>query len=186
MTTAALAAAMGLVLLWWGWRATWWWEERALGDPERDPAARRITVVHRNKLAEAIARGSVEDGLEATRVGFLHWRGGLRQIVDMLDELPMDDDGNALRAEVRLALGEVGWARRLVESIPVNHWRACVVRAGLYAVDGDPDRADSALVAALQLAPPAARDGVLDRLTALRARFPRRRSPHLGLWERPP
>lgn len=186
MTTAAVAGAFGLVLLWWAWRASSWWESQAYADPARDPAARRITVVHRNKLAEAVARGSIEEALEATRVGDIYWRAGLRQVVPLLDDLPQDDDGNALRAEVQLALGEVGSAGRLVESVPVDHWRACVVRAGLYAVRGDAVRADSALVAALQLAPPSARDGVVDRLNALRARFPRRRSPHLSLWERPP
>ncbi|MEQ1504015.1 MAG: hypothetical protein ABMB14_17365, partial [Myxococcota bacterium] len=100
--------------------------------------------------------------------------------------LPRDPDGDALRAEVALALGRFDDAREVVAALPADHWRACSVRAALYELDGDVDRAESAGVAAIHLAPPARRPALTRRLTALRTRHRRTVSPPLTLWERPP
>lgn len=191
MTWAVAAVLAALATAWLAWRGLGWWEERARSDPSRDPGARRVTTTHRTALASALDRErpdeAVAAALAASRVTpDLHWRTGLRRVLDRLPALPADADGDALRAEVHLALGEVPRARDLVRDLPADHWRACLVRAGLYVLDKDAERADHAFVAALLLAPRPEQPDLVDRLTEHRRRHPRGRSRHLALWDRPP
>jgi predicted secreted protein len=169
-----------------------WWSRRAWADPSRDPGAARVTpairdAVERLVTADAPPQRAVEQGLLLCEVEDLRWwRAGLRRVLPLADRLDGSPDADALRAELALALGELARARALCGRLPADHWRGCVVRAGLYAIDGDEERSDSALVAAAQLAPADRRDPIYRRLEARRRRRGAHVGPHLALWERPP
>jgi hypothetical protein len=169
-----------------------WWIRRAVADPRRDPGAGHADRARTQALDALLASGAdpalmVAGGLAICEVDDeISWRGGLRRLVPVAERLGADADAAALAAEVRLRLGEIDRARTAVAALPADHWRACAVRAGLYAVDRDEERADSALVAAAQLAPAAERDRLYERLDRRRRRRGFRAGPHLTLWERPP
>ena len=112
------------------------------------------------------------------------WRAGLRRLEPLIARLPDSDESHALRAEVALQLGEIERARQIVAGIAPDHWRACGVRAGLYELDGDVERAESARVAALLLAPADGRAEPTARLEGLRRRHRRWPNPTQQLWER--
>lgn len=81
-----------------------------------------------------------------------------RALIRTLPAVPTtSDDARAVEAERCLALGDLAAARDHLGRLPADHWRACRVRAVLYALDGDLERAASARHAALALAPEAAR-----------------------------
>lgn len=162
----------------------------ALTDPRRDPARRRISSARALALSELISRPGgdpiavVEEGLALCAVDrHLWWRGGIRSLSPWLEALPDSDDGRALRAIARARLGEIEEASALIVSLPGDHWRACLVRALLYEIAGDAERAESALVAALQLAPGAKKPPIERDLEILRRQTGRKPSPHHLLWE---
>jgi hypothetical protein len=171
------------------WR---WWDPRASADPRRDPGARRVTSAQRQALAALLASEGapeqlIEQGMAACEVrGQLWWRGGLRQLQSLLDRLPQDDEGQSLRALVAVRLGELEQAQALLANVRPDHWRGCLARAQLYELAPDVERAESALVAASQLAEPHWRPQILEQLEALRRRTRRTPHPHLRLWERAP
>jgi hypothetical protein len=171
------------------WR---WWDPWASADPRRDPGARRVTSVQRQALSAVLASKEeplqrVEQGMAACEVrGQMWWRGGLRQLQPALDALPEDDDGLSLRALVAVRLGELDQAHALLERVRPDHWRGCLARALLYELAPDVERAESALVAASQLAEPHRRPLIVAQLETLRRRTRRSPHPHLRLWERAP
>jgi hypothetical protein len=166
------------------------WVDRAKADPDRDPAAARVPEIRKAAL-EALLVEPIDPADVVVRALALcavddvfSWRAGLRRLDPLLARLPDTDEGHALRAEVALQLGEIERARQLVAGAAPDHWRACGVRAALYELDGDVERAESARVAALLLAPGDVRAEPTARLQALRRRHRRRPSPTEQLWER--
>lgn len=168
-----------------------WWRDRAKRDPRRDPGASRIPEERQRALEALLSEtsdpeSSVDRALVLCEVdnGF-SWRAGLRRLAPLIARLPETGDARALRAEVALQLGEIEEARTLVAAAPADHWRACGVRAGIYELDGDVERAESAGVASLLLAPVERRIGLSSRLEALRRRHRRWPTPTQALWDRP-
>ncbi|MEQ1565745.1 MAG: hypothetical protein ABMA64_08925 [Myxococcota bacterium] len=169
-----------------------WWRRRSQLDPARDPAAAWVTPAVERALAELVLADetpqiTVERGLLLCEVDpDLSWRGGLRRLLPAAARLGDTTDDRALRAELWWRLGRVDDARRACASLPPDHWRACAVRAGLYELAGDPERSDSAWVAAAQLAPPSERARLYRRLRDQRRRRGASVGQPLTLWERPP
>jgi hypothetical protein len=183
------ASSLGLL---WAARAAWM--ARAARDPRLDPAARWAGPDRRAALDSLLAEASTLDRVVLVERALvlcavrdrLSWRGGLRRIEPLAAELPDDPEGGALRAELALALGRVDAAETQVGALPPDQWRACTVRARLYELRGDVERAESAWVAARSLAPRDRRAAITRELGALRARHGRAVRDPLRLWERPP
>jgi hypothetical protein len=189
LVSTALAAA-ALVLL---GPALRWWGRRAWTDPRRDPGAARVSTEARRALEALITDPRqtpstlVAAALEVCEIDDLvSWRGGLAQVQPAVATLGVGVDDQALAAEFALRLGRVDEARAQVAPLPADHWRACRVRAGLYTIAGDAERAESAWVAVAQLGPPAGRAAAYARLEASRRRRGASVPRHVGLWERPP
>lgn len=100
-----------------------------------------------------------------------HWRAGLRQAlplaIEAAQQAPSDPEICAIEAQIRAALGELDAVGERVAQLPADHWRACLARAVLYEARGDARRAESALNAAIELAPAPVRP----RLQARHAAF---------------
>jgi hypothetical protein len=198
LVSAGLCAVVGAgagIAAWVATAARSRWLARALRDPRLDPAARWVSAEVRRSLEALLAEpgalaapeAALERGLVLCAVDErLSWRGGLARLTPLAERLPVDPDADALRAELALGLGQIDRARTLLEALPPDHWRACAVRARLYEIDGDVERADAAWVAARHLAPRDRRAGLSLLLSALRSRHGREIGEPLTLWERPP
>lgn len=187
---AAVGLLVGIAVL--GVVVRRWWLDRARTDPSRDPLASRVAADRKLALDHILEQATdpgdaVDRGLALCAVDDLFsWRAGLRRLMPLVERLADDADGQALRAEVALQLGEIEVARGLVGSAPADHWRVCGVRAALYELDGDVERAESAWVASMLLAPTHQRARPSVRLEGLRRRHRRRTTPTQDLWERGP
>ena len=191
MLTWLLSAWAALGALLSGPRLLRWWRDRAKRDPRLDPVASRIPEERKRALEALLAEASdpastVDRALAICAAdGGFSWREGLRRVAPVVAQRPDGADGRALRAEVALQLGEVDAARALLDDAPADHWRACGVRAAIYELDGDVERAESAWVASVLLAPAERRAAPAARLDALRKRHRRHPSATQDLWDRP-
>lgn len=169
-----------------------WWERRGWTDPRRDPGAGRIPPGAAAALERLLAapdgdaRRIVHDALELCEVDeVVSWRGGLSRVAAHVEALGSSVDDRALAAQYALRMGHLARAAQAVEALPADHWRACAVRAGLYTLRGDLDRAESAWVAVAQLGPAPARHQAYARVEASRRRRGVVVPPHVVSWERP-
>ena len=113
-----------------------------------DDEAWRALVTFRREGDEA---GEVAVGLTLGHVDGLPWRAWIRELPAL--DGAHDADAHALAAERHVALGELHEAARQLGEVPPDHWRGCRVRAVLYAMRSDRERAQSARYAAWALAP---------------------------------
>lgn len=181
---AGLAAAATAVV------GTGWWRGRSareLADPRADPGASRVTAAVREALERALlletATDRVTAAIEACVIGGRPWRAGLRRVAADLEALPATEESAAVRALWWGLLGEIGRAAEQLAAVPADRWQGCWARHLVYAAARDHDRAESALVAALHLAPDHGRPTVRAALEDLRRRRPRRRSEAERLFD---
>lgn len=187
------AAAAGIAALALVGASLRWWERRAWSDPARDPAASRVGNGARAALDALLSREElppaqvVAEALAICEVDeLLSWRSGLARVAAHVAALGPSAEERALAAEHALRSGRPSAARALLDGLPADHWRVCQVRAGLYAIERDPERAESAWVAVAQLGPPEVRARATERVYASRRRRGVAVPPHVLGWERPP